>query len=103
LTEREIDVNGHINGRTHRHVVVRRPSAAATAERYKEALEEREEWRADMTAGYRGMSPQASTRHRVRREVHPRGTFAEGIARAEFGRFYWDVRRHGGAPRPSVI
>jgi hypothetical protein len=77
---------------------------AAALER---AIAWREEWRAEVagrnTSHGRQPTPAPS---RPPRNGDSSGAFAAGIARAEFGRFYWDEKKHrlaatGRKPRPG--
>jgi hypothetical protein len=74
---------------------------------FERALEWRQEWRAEI-AGHNpgnGRTAGSISKPPTRKERSRQAAFAEGIARAEFGRFYWDAKRHRLAgterkPRP---
>jgi hypothetical protein len=82
------------------HEPVRKPTAAELANLHKLAVEWRNEWRAKTSC--RDMEPARTVRvaqqPRRRKPVPPtRGdaAFATAIARAEFGRFYWNEALDG--------
>jgi hypothetical protein len=66
---------------------------------YDQALVWRDEWRAEITAGKvqptKKPSPQRTDGDTMRRQAG----FAQAVARAEFGRFYWDKRLQPGPER----
>ncbi len=64
---------------------------------FQEALKWRDKLRAEM-AGCAGAVNKRSGRNV---EDDPRTKFAEAIARAEFGRAYWDKRLHEATRRPK--
>jgi hypothetical protein len=71
-----------------------KPSAEELAARHKLALLWRDEWRAKTPVG---MEPPAQPALSVRKPAEHEtsivaGTFAAAIARAEFGRFYWNEK-----------
>jgi hypothetical protein len=72
------------------------------------ALEWRQRWRDEARDRGNG-APEGSAAKppgRPRTSTNDRAAFAAGIARAEFGRFYWDAKKHRFAgtkhkPRPA--
>jgi hypothetical protein len=79
----------------------RQPTHIQTANQFRLALEWRDCWRAEK------LKDQNGTAGHVRKEKDKPGEpdkedrkrFAEGIARAEFGRAYWDERRQRDVQR----
>ena len=87
-------VHGH-RGSRRRLGPVRKASAEELAAVRKLGLMWREDWRAQKarpaeTAN--GVPAAASKGARRESKAAGGGSFAEGIARAEFGRFYWNAR-----------
>ena len=85
-------------GRRHRKVIVRLTPDEISAKKQL-GLIWRAQWRADMAAQRDTASPPAPPRNVSADEAKRRDRFAEGIARAEFGRFYWDDKRAAGKPK----
>jgi hypothetical protein len=76
---------------------------AAARER---AIAWREEWRAEAAGRKTKKLEQPNPAPRPRKGESGQAAFAAGIARAEFGRFYWDEKKHrlaatGRKPRPA--
>ena len=80
--------------RTSRAHVEPAPEAAAKA--LSTALRWRAEWRAELDGRMTAAAGErvAGTRRVGDGEARRRAKFAEAIARAEFGRAYWDKRLH---------
>jgi hypothetical protein len=81
----------------------RRAQAALTpeeaAEQFLKALEWREIWRAAKAAPAEPVRREAGTpADDAGEEARRRARFAEGLARLEFGRAYWDERKARGRP-----
>ncbi len=95
--ETNVTFHGH-RGSRRRLGPVRKASAEELAAVRKLGLTWREDWRAEKAA-----QPKPRTERRRRHRKEPEGeskaagggSFAEGIARAEFGRFYWNARLAG--------
>jgi len=69
---------------------------------FDEALRWRQEWRDEM--GVRDAANGPAEPQRIKQQTNglDRARFAAGIARAEFGRFYWDERKSAAtAHRPK--
>jgi hypothetical protein len=81
----------------------RRPPKHATrqAEDDRQALAWRESWRAEAAETKRGAN--ALNGPADPEQAKRRARFAAGIARSEFGRFYWDARREGGMVERSAM
>ena len=84
------------NGRSarDRRFADRQPTEEQAIERFRTALMWRDIWRAETLSGHGlvvdDVPPGEAERARLRR-------FAQGMARAEFGRAYWDERLQRGA------
>jgi hypothetical protein len=71
-----------------------RPTPEQLAAAHEEALKWRERLRSEKTTATNGPNGQTAPRlRRPRDEAKERAQFAADIARAEFGRFYWDEER----------
>jgi hypothetical protein len=68
----------------------------------EQALIWRKRWRDEMAAGNPANSTKEPQRFKQRQQTNglDRAKFASGIARAEFGRFYWDERKGGPTAPP---
>jgi hypothetical protein len=69
------------------------------------ALQWREEWRAECSGAPQRppVSPDPEPPPERRRdELKHRAQFAEGIARLEFGRAYWDEKRQSRSKKPAA-
>lgn len=81
----------------------RRAQAALTpeeaADQFLKALEWREIWRAEKAASVEPVRREpARPADGAGEEARRRARFAEGLARLEFGRAYWDARKTRGRP-----
>ena len=68
----------------------REPSARELANLHKLALRWRNEWREKTSGGVQAPAHSVVRKPAIRKSPATDGGFAEGIARAEFGRFYWN-------------
>jgi hypothetical protein len=92
---RETYVTIHEHRGPRRFGAIRKPSVEELAAERRLGLALREEWRAekaDQTETVIGSAAGASKPARRAGKSARAASFAEGIARAEFGRFYWNGR-----------
>jgi hypothetical protein len=95
VKESKVAIKRH-RGSRRSPVIYRRPSAEEVAAVSALGRQWRDEWRAAQAANHEpAVTPNvpASDRAMPAREASARKDFATAIARAEFGRFYWDERR----------
>jgi hypothetical protein len=76
-----------------RHYPARQPTPEQAAAAYAEAFKSRAQWRAECAAGIKVSEPQQVPARITPRppadEATRRAQYAAQVARAEFGRFYW--------------
>jgi hypothetical protein len=90
-----VQFNGHRgSGSRPRAGALLTPQQQAAA--FERAVEWRQEWRAEVAGRHsgNGHTPEAAPARPKREPQSARAAFAAGIARAEFGRFYWDAKKH---------
>jgi len=102
-----VQFNGHRgSGSRSKAGALLTPQQQAAA--FERAVEWRQEWRAELAGrnSGNGYQPGTAPARPKRQPQSARAAFAAGIARAEFGRFYWDAKKHRLAgterkPRPA--
>jgi hypothetical protein len=90
-----VQFNGHRgSGSRFKAGALLTPQQQAAA--FERAVDWRQEWRAEIAGRNSGNGQQpGKTPTRPKRPPDgARAAFAAGIARAEFGRFYWDAKKH---------
>jgi hypothetical protein len=100
MQDRRRPPRGRVETETHRP-----PTAKELANLHKLALQWRDEWRVKASGGMPSRTPARKAGKRDRNGPVVDNAFAEGIARAEFGRFYWnespdDRLKAARRPRP---
>jgi hypothetical protein len=98
--EKNVHIHGHRrSGRRFRESERLTPEQRAAT--FKQALIWRQRWRDETGAGKTAPDPAETETIEARKRTNgsDRAKFAAGIARAEFGRFYWDERKAGPTTR----